>query len=90
MVELNRAVAVGMAFGPAEALPLVDQLAAQDSLRNYHYVGAVRADLLERLGRVEEARAGFEAAAALTHNDSERDLLLGRARRCATGASADA
>ena len=87
VVELNRAVAVGMAFGPAEALPLVDQLAAQDSLRNYHYVGAVRADLLERLGRLDEARAGFEAAAALTHNDSERDLLLRRARRCAPGAT---
>ncbi|MFB6810776.1 RNA polymerase sigma factor [Streptomyces sp. NPDC056387] len=81
VVELNRAVAVSMAEGPRAALPLVDALAAEPALRTYHLLPSVRGDLLERLGRGEEARAEFERAAALTHNARERALLLGRAAR---------
>ncbi|MBP2037118.1 RNA polymerase sigma factor (sigma-70 family) [Streptomyces avidinii] len=81
VVELNRAVAVSMAEGPAAALPLVDALAAEPALNAYHLLPSVRGDLLERLGRPEEARAEFERAAALTHNARERTLLLGRASR---------
>ncbi|MFJ3201278.1 RNA polymerase sigma factor [Streptomyces sp. NPDC086989] len=81
VVELNRAVAVSMAEGPRAALPLVDALAAEPALRTYHLLPSVRGDLLERLGRGEEARAEFERAAALTHNARERVLLLGRAAR---------
>ncbi|KPI01927.1 putative RNA polymerase, sigma-24 subunit, ECF subfamily [Actinobacteria bacterium OV450] len=81
VVELNRAVAVSMAEGPQAALPLVDALAAEPALRTYHLLPSVRGDLLERLGRGEEARAEFERAAALTHNARERALLLGRAAR---------
>ncbi|KMO95549.1 RNA polymerase sigma factor [Streptomyces roseus] len=81
VVELNRAVAVSMAQGPQAALPLVDALAAEPALRGYHLLPSVRGDLLERLGRREEARAEFERAASLTHNARERDLLLGRAAR---------
>jgi RNA polymerase sigma factor (sigma-70 family) len=79
VVELNRAVAVAMAFGPAAGLERVDALIAEPSLRNYHLLPAVRADLLGKLGRLEEARAEFERAANLTSNTRERDLLLTRA-----------
>ncbi len=83
VVELNRAVAVAMAFGPAEGLALVDDLAGEPALRDYHLVPAVRGDLLARLGRHAEARAAFERAAAMTANARERALLLGRAAACA-------
>jgi len=86
VVALNRAVAVGMADGPAVALPLVDALAAEPALRGYHYVASVRADLLTKLGRHDEARAEFTRAAALTTNARERALLLAAASR-AGGAS---
>jgi RNA polymerase sigma factor (sigma-70 family) len=79
VVELNRAVAVSMADGPAAALPLVDALANDPALRSYHLLPSVRADLLAKLGRNAEARAEFERAAAMTANERERDLLLGRA-----------
>jgi len=84
IVELNRAVAIGMAFGPAAALNLVDALTAEPSLRNYHLLPSVRGDLLCKLRRFDEARAEFEHAAALTRNTRERDLLLDRARTCAS------
>jgi RNA polymerase sigma-70 factor, ECF subfamily len=80
IVELNRAVAVGMAFGPQAGLALVDELASEPSLKNYHLLPSVRGDLLARLGRWGEARAEFETAAALTRNARERTLLLERAR----------
>jgi RNA polymerase sigma factor (sigma-70 family) len=80
IVELNRAVAVGMAFGPQEGLALVDELASDPSLKNYHLLPSVRGDLLAKLDRWDEARAEFEAAAALTHNARERTLLMARAR----------
>jgi RNA polymerase sigma-70 factor, ECF subfamily len=79
VVELNRAVAVAMAFGPAAGLERVDALIAEPSLRNYHLLPSVRGDLLGKLGRFEEARAEFERAASLTNNTQERDLLLRRA-----------
>jgi RNA polymerase sigma-70 factor, ECF subfamily len=81
VVALNRAVAVGMAEGPAAALPMVDALAGDPALRGYHYVPAVRADLLRRLGRHDEAGAEFRRAAALTANERERALLLAEAAR---------
>ncbi|MFJ3979074.1 RNA polymerase sigma factor [Streptomyces sp. NPDC090021] len=81
VVELNRAVAVSMADGPAAALPLVDALAEEPALRAYHLLPSVRGDLLERLGRPCEARAEFERAASLTRNEQERTLLLRRAAR---------
>ncbi|MFG2341071.1 RNA polymerase sigma factor [Streptomyces yangpuensis] len=81
VVELNRAVAVSMADGPAAALPLVDALAEEPALRAYHLLPSVRGDLLERLGRPHEARAEFERAASLTRNEQERTLLLRRAAR---------
>jgi len=84
IVELNRAVAVGMASGPAAGLELVDALTAVPSLANYHLLPSVRADLLFKLGRFNEARAEFERAAALTRNTRERDLLLERAGTCAS------
>ncbi|HEX6587425.1 MAG TPA: RNA polymerase sigma factor [Longimicrobiales bacterium] len=80
IVELNRAVAVSMADGPAAALRLVDALAEEPALRGYHLLPSVRGDLLERLERHEEARAEFEKAAALTSNEREKALLLARAR----------
>ncbi|MFI1715514.1 RNA polymerase sigma factor [Streptomyces litmocidini] len=80
VVELNRAVAVSMTEGPEAALRIVDALAAEPSLARYHLLPSVRGDLLVRLGRTDEARAEFERAAALTRNESERELLLGRAR----------
>jgi RNA polymerase sigma factor (sigma-70 family) len=85
VIELNRAVAVGMAEGPAAALPIVEALAAEPALKNYHLLPTVRADLLERLGRHDEARAAFEAAALLTANTREREMLK---RRAATAANA--
>jgi RNA polymerase sigma factor (sigma-70 family) len=82
VVELNRAVAVAMASGPAAGLELVDALAADRSLENYHLLPSVRGDLLKKLCRLEEARAEFERAASLTRNARERELLLQRARTC--------
>jgi predicted RNA polymerase sigma factor len=78
-VELNRAVALAMAFGPAVGIELVDALAAEPSLKNYHLLPSVRGDLLSKLGRLDEARAEFERAASLTRNERERALLLARA-----------
>jgi RNA polymerase sigma factor (sigma-70 family) len=82
VVSLNRAVAVSMAYGPAAALPIVDGLQSEARLGNYHLLPSVRADLLEKLGRHEEARAEFARAAALTQNARERELLLGRMAAC--------
>jgi RNA polymerase sigma-70 factor (ECF subfamily) len=82
VVELNRAVALAMAFGPAVGLEVVDELAAEGSLNGYHLLPSVRGDLLARLGRRDEARAEFERAAALTSNTRERELALERARAC--------
>jgi RNA polymerase sigma-70 factor, ECF subfamily len=79
VVELNRAVAVGMAFGPEVGLALLEQIAAEPALRDYHLLPSVRGDLLARLGRSEEAAAEFRRAAELTENDAERTLLLRRA-----------
>jgi RNA polymerase sigma-70 factor (ECF subfamily) len=79
VVELNRAVAVGMAFGPAAGLELVDALVSEPSLKSYHLLPSVRGDLLAKLGRHEEARGEFKRAASLTRNARERDLLLERA-----------
>jgi len=85
VVELNRAVAVAMAFGPAVGLELVDALTTEPSLKGYHLLPSVRGDLLKKLGRFDEARAEFERAATLTRNARERELLLDRARACAGG-----
>ena len=82
VVELNRAVAVGMASGPAAGLDIVDILRQEPSMQSYHLLATVRGDLLERLGRYEEARAEFQRAAALTGNIRERNLLNERAVRC--------
>ena len=79
VVELNRAVAVAMAFGPAAGLEIVDVLISEKSLEGYHLLPSVRADLLSKLGRFKEAQAEFGRAAALTRNTRERDLLLDRA-----------
>lgn len=81
VVELNRAVAVGMAFGPQAGLDLADRLAQDPALANYHWLPSVRADLLARLGRRAEARAEFERAAGMTRNARERALLLERANQ---------
>ena len=85
VVELNRAVAVAMAYGPAAGLELADQLAAQGSLESYHLLPSVRGDLLAKLGRYEEARGEFERAATLTRNARETRLLLDRAAACSRG-----
>ena len=85
VVELNRAVALAMAFGPAAGLELVDALTSEPSLKGYHLLPSVRGDLLARLGRLDEARAEFERAAALTRNVRERELLLERARAAQAG-----
>ena len=82
VVELNRAVAVSMAFDPAAGLELVDGLVAEPSLKGYHLLPGVRGDLLFKLGRNDEARAEFERAASLTRNARERDLMLTRAAEC--------
>jgi RNA polymerase sigma-70 factor, ECF subfamily len=86
VVELNRAVAVSMAYGPAAALELVDVLAHDERLKSYHWLPSVRGDLLQRLGRFEEARTEFSRAAALARNARESALLLGRAAACGTAA----
>ena len=85
VVELNRAVAYGMAFGPAAGLEIVDSLVSEPALERYHLLWSVRGDLLAKLGRFEEARTEFERAASLTRNVPERELLLGRAAACAAG-----
>ena len=85
VVELNRAVARAMAFGPAAGLELVDALVASRTLSTYHLLPSVRGDLLVKLGRLDEAREEFERAAALTRNARERQLLLERARACVAG-----
>ena len=87
IVELNRAVAIAMAFGPDAGLELVDALVADGALAAYHLLPAVRGDLLAKLGRGDEARAEFRRAAALTRNERERDVLLARARDPAVGPS---
>jgi RNA polymerase sigma-70 factor (ECF subfamily) len=88
VVELNRAVAVAMAFGPAAGLELVDALTAERLLENYHLLPSVRGDLLQKLSRLDEARFEFERAASLTRNTRERKLLLDRAQACAVGSTA--
>ena len=85
IVELNRAVALAMAFGPAAGLELIDTLASEPSLKAYHLLPSVRGDFLFKLGRFAEAQAEFERAASLTRNARERELLLDRARACAGG-----
>jgi RNA polymerase sigma factor (sigma-70 family) len=85
VVELNRAVAVAMASGPAAGLELVDSLTGERSLENYHLLPSVRGDLLKKLDRFDEARAEFERAASLTQNARERALLLDRAKTCVAG-----
>jgi RNA polymerase sigma-70 factor (ECF subfamily) len=87
VVELNRAVAVAMAFGPAEGLELADALTSEPLLNGYHLLPSVRGDLLEKLGRFEEAHEEFERAAALTRNTRERAMLLERAAACARDAA---
>ena len=82
VVELHRAVAVGMAFGPEAGLALVDALESESSLRTYHLLPSVRGDLLAKLGRFDEARGELERAASLTRNARERELLLERAAEC--------
>jgi RNA polymerase sigma-70 factor (ECF subfamily) len=86
VVELNRAVAVGMAFGPAAGLEVVDALAGEPTLAGYHLLPSVRGDLLGKLGRFDEARVELERAAAMTRNARERELLLGRAAAMARAA----
>jgi RNA polymerase sigma factor (sigma-70 family) len=86
IVELNRAVAVSMAYGPQAGLDLVDQFAAEPALRAYHLLPSVRGDLLRKLGRIDEARAEFERAAELTSNERERQLSAERAREAAADA----
>jgi predicted RNA polymerase sigma factor len=82
VVELNRAVAVSMAEGPEAGLALVDALAAEPALTDYHLLPSVRGELLRKLGRLAEARKEFERAASLTSNARERELVLERARSC--------
>ena len=83
LVELNRAVAVGMADGPTAGLALADALIGEPALKTYHPLASVRGDFLRKLGRYDEARAAFEAAAALAGNRRERDLLNRRAAEAA-------
>jgi RNA polymerase sigma-70 factor (ECF subfamily) len=85
VVELNRAVALGMAYGPDAGLALVDAIEATGALEGYHLLPSVRGEMLERLGRAEEARAAFAAAAALTQNEHERAVLLARAGATSPG-----
>jgi len=82
VVELNRAVAISMAFGPAAGLEIVDALTSEPSLKNYHLLPSVRGDFLIKLGRFDEARSELERAASLTRNERERKLLLARAMSC--------
>jgi RNA polymerase sigma factor (sigma-70 family) len=90
VIELNRAVAMSMAFGPQAGLDMLDELAAEPSLREYHLLPSVRGDLLMKLGRPEEAKAEFERAATLTHNRPEQELAADRARAAAQQAMAAA
>jgi predicted RNA polymerase sigma factor len=85
IVELNRAVAISMAFGPAFGLQIIDELNKEPSLKGYHLLPSVRADLLAKLGRYDEARSEFERAASMTRNTRERELLLQRAADCESG-----
>jgi RNA polymerase sigma-70 factor, ECF subfamily len=85
VIELNRAVAVSMAFGPQPALELVNRLSGDQRLSNYHLLPSARGDFLKKLGRLDEARAEFERAASMTRNEQERKLLLERARECEFG-----
>ena len=87
VVELNRAVAVSMAYGPQAGLELVDQLAAEPALQSYHLLPSVRGDLLRKLGRTDEAKSEFARAAALTSNERERQLSADRAREAAADAA---
>jgi predicted RNA polymerase sigma factor len=87
ILELNRAVAVSMAFGPAQGLRLVDELMNEPALAEYHLLPAVRGDLLEKLGRHAEARRDFERAATLTRNAREQRVLIARAAACSGNAS---
>jgi len=82
IIELNRAVALSMAFGPAIGLELVDALTSEPSLKGYHLLPSVRGDFLAKLSRFDEARVEFERAASLTHSLRERELLLDRAAKC--------
>jgi predicted RNA polymerase sigma factor len=84
VVELNRAVAVGMAFGPQAALEIVDRLREERALDSYHLLPTVRGDLLDKLGRPDEARAEFERAAQRTANLRQQAALLERAAACAS------
>ncbi len=88
-MELNRAIAVAMAFGPVAGLELVDALVHEPALERYHLLPSVRGDLLEKVGRPSEARTEFERAASLTRNAPERRLLLERAAKCERALSAD-
>ena len=81
IIELNRAVAIGMAFGPEAGLELVEKLSSEPALKNYYLLPSVRADLLAKLGRYDEARLEFARAATLTQNERERELLLERAAK---------
>lgn len=85
VVELNRAVAVSMAYGPQAGLVLVDALLSESALKKYHLLPSVRGDFLRKLGRLDEARREFEHAASLTRNEREKELLLARARACEVG-----
>jgi predicted RNA polymerase sigma factor len=87
VIELNRAVAVGMAEGPEAALSIVDALPGEPALRNYHLLPSVRGDLLQKLGRHDEARAAFEAAAELAGNKREQELMRRRAAEAANAAA---
>ena len=85
IVELNRAVALAMAYGPAAGLEVVDSLTSEPLLKSYHLLPSVRGELLSKLGRFDEARAEFKRAAGLTHNTRERELLIERARTVGPG-----
>src|SRR5205814_8280204 len=85
IIELNRAVAVSMAYGPALALELVENLRSEPALKSYHLLPSVRGDLLMKLGRLAEAKPEFEHAASLTRNAREREMLLERSRKAAAG-----
>lgn len=85
IVELNRAVALAMAYGPEAGLEVVDALVSEGVLENYHLLPSVRGDLLSKLGRFDEAQKEFKHAASLTRNERERKLLLDRAAACAHG-----
>jgi len=85
VVELNRAVAVGLAFGAAAGLAVVDELRSEPTLKGYHLLPSVRGDLLAKLGRLDEARTELELAASLTRNVREREMLMEKMRKCEEG-----